>query len=105
MGGDKILDSLLSAARDSSEDNTTKSSYLAVFSTYGPALLPLDGAKELLEQLHDSGLAVALASSAQDLDLQALRRTIGADAFIDAATSSTDAEERANLPRTFSSLP
>jgi len=39
-----------------------------------------------------------LASSAQDRDLQALRRTIAADAFIDAATSSTDAQESKPAP-------
>ena len=98
MGGDKILDSLLPADRDTSEDSTIKTSYLAVFSTYWPALRPLDGAKELLAQCHESGLAVALASSARERDLQALRSTIGADAFIDAATSSSDAEDSKPSP-------
>ena len=98
MGGDRILDSLLPADRDTSEDSTIMTSHAAVFSTYWPALRPLDGAKELLAQCHESGLAVALASSARDRDLQALRSTIGADAFIDAATSSADAEESKPAP-------
>lgn len=98
MGGDRILDSLLPSDRDTSEDSTIMTSHAAVFATYWPALRPLDGAKELLAQCHESGLAVALASSARDRDLQALRSTIGADAFIDAATSSSDAEESKPAP-------
>ena len=92
MGGDRILDSLLPSDRDASEDSTIMTSHAAVFSTFWPALRPLDGAKELLAQCHESGLAVALASSARERDLEALRSTIGADAFIDAATSSSDAQ-------------
>jgi HAD superfamily hydrolase (TIGR01509 family) len=98
MGGDRILDSLLPADRDTSEDSTIMTSHAAVFSTFWPSLRPLDGAKELLAQCHDSGLAVALASSARERDLQALRSTIGADAFIDAATSSSDAKESKPAP-------
>jgi HAD superfamily hydrolase (TIGR01509 family) len=98
MGGDRILDSLLPADRDTSEDSTIMTSHAAVFSTFWPSLRPLDGAKELLAQCHDNGLAVALASSARERDLEALRATIGADAFIDAATSSTDAQESKPAP-------
>jgi HAD superfamily hydrolase (TIGR01509 family) len=98
MGGDRILDSLLPSDRDASEDSTIMTSHAAVFSTFWPSLRPLEGAKELLAQCHESGLAVALASSARERDLQALRSTIGADAFIDAATSSSDAEESKPAP-------
>jgi HAD superfamily hydrolase (TIGR01509 family) len=98
MGGDRILDSLLPSDRDASEDSTIMTSHAAVFSTFWPALRPLDGAKDLLAQCHESGLAVALASSARERDLEALRSTIGADAFIDAATSSSDAKESKPAP-------
>jgi HAD superfamily hydrolase (TIGR01509 family) len=69
------------------------SSHAAVFATFWPYLRPLDGAKDLLARCHESGFAVALASSARDRDLEILRATIGADAYIDAATSSKDARE------------
>jgi HAD superfamily hydrolase (TIGR01509 family) len=97
-GGDRILDALLPSDRDTSEDSTIMTSHAAVFSTFWPSLRPLDGAKELLAQCHESGLAVALASSARERDLEALRSTIGADAFIDAATSSSDAKESKPAP-------
>jgi HAD superfamily hydrolase (TIGR01509 family) len=93
MGGDKILAKLLPADRDAAEDSTILTSHAAVFSTFWPALRPLDGARELLAGCHDRGLAVALASSARERDLEVLRGTIGADLYIDAATSSADAEE------------
>jgi phosphoglycolate phosphatase-like HAD superfamily hydrolase len=47
----------------------------------------------LLAQCYESGLAVALASSAKGGDLKALRSTLAADSFIHAATSADDAEE------------
>ena len=98
MGGDKILARLLPADRDSSGDDTIMTSHAAVFSTFWPALRPLDGAKELLAQCFESGLAVALASSARERDLEVLRSTIGADAYIHAATSSKDAAESKPAP-------
>ncbi|WP_307038020.1 HAD family hydrolase [Arthrobacter sp. B3I4] len=98
MGGDKILDSLLPKDRDTDEDADIMTSHAAVFSTYWPSLRRLDGARELLAQCHDSGLAVALASSARGVDLEVLRATIDADAFIHAATSSADAEESKPAP-------
>ncbi len=98
MGGDKILASLLPADRDPSGDSTIMTSHAAVFATFWPALRPLAGAKELLARCHEGGLAVALASSARDRDLDILRATIGADAFIDAATSSSDAAESKPAP-------
>lgn len=93
MGGDKILDKFLPADRDPDGDSTIMASHAAVFSTFWPTLRPLDGARELLEGCHKSGLAVALASSAKERDLEVLLAAIGADAFIEAATSSADAKE------------
>jgi phosphoglycolate phosphatase-like HAD superfamily hydrolase len=98
MGGDRILARLLPADRDSSGDDTIMTSHAAVFSTFWPALRPLDGAKELLARCFESGLAVALASSATERDLKVLRSTIGADAYIHAATSSKDAAESKPAP-------
>ncbi|MET3810247.1 HAD superfamily hydrolase (TIGR01509 family) [Arthrobacter sp. UYEF3] len=98
MGGDKILDRLLPGDRDTAADDTIMISHAAVFSTFWPSLRRLDGARELLAQCFDSGLAVALASSARDRDLGMLRTTIGADAYIHAATSSADAKESKPSP-------
>ncbi|WP_411709949.1 HAD family hydrolase [Arthrobacter sp. B10-11] len=92
MGGTELLDHLLPAGRDKSGDATIKSSHGAVFATFWPALRPLDGARDLLAQCYESGFAVALASSARKQDLEVLRSTLRADAFIHAATSANDAK-------------
>jgi len=98
MGGDRILDRLLPEDRDTEGDADIMASHAAVFSTFWPSLRRLDGARELLAQCFDSGLAVALASSARDRDLEILRATIDADAYIDAATSSADAKDSKPAP-------
>lgn len=98
MGGDRILDSLLPKDRDLDADADILTSHAAVFSTFWPSLRRLDGARELLAQCHDSGLAVALASSARGRDLEMLRAAIDADAYIHAATSSADAQESKPAP-------
>ena len=98
MGGDRILARLLPDGRDQAADSAIMASHAAVFATFWPALRPLDGARELLARCHDGGLAVALASSARQRDLEVLRAAIGADAFIDAATSSADAKESKPAP-------
>ena len=98
MGGDRILARLLPAARDPDGDSAIMASHAAVFATFWPSLTPLAGARELLAGCHDGGLAVALASSARERDLEVLRAVINADDAIDAATSSADAKESKPAP-------
>jgi HAD superfamily hydrolase (TIGR01509 family) len=93
MGGDKLMDRLLPADRDRSQDEDVMAAHGAVFSTFWPSLRPFDGARDLLAQCCESGFAVALASSARERDLQALRSTLRADSFIHAAASANDAKE------------
>lgn len=93
MGGARLVDHLLPEGRDKAGDEAILSAHSGIFGTYWPSLRPFDGARELLAQCCESGLAVALASSAKDQDLKALRSSLSADAFIHAATSANDAEE------------
>jgi HAD superfamily hydrolase (TIGR01509 family) len=98
MGGDRLVDSLLPADRDRSLDSEIMASHGALYASHWPELRRLDGAKELLAQCHATGLAVALASSARKKDLQVMKATLDADAFIDAATSANDADESKPAP-------
>jgi HAD superfamily hydrolase (TIGR01509 family) len=98
MGGDRLVDSLLPSGRDKSLDPEIMSSHGALYASHWPALRAFDGAKDLLAQCHAAGLAVALASSARERDLQVMKATLDAEAFIDAATSSNDAEESKPAP-------
>lgn len=73
----------------------------ALFAARHPELTPLPGASGLLARYADLGLAVAVATSAQEGDLDALRRALDAEASIDeVATSET--QPRANQARTSS---
>jgi HAD superfamily hydrolase (TIGR01509 family) len=92
MGGARLVDSLLPDSRDREVDEAILSAHSGVFGTYWPSLRAFDGARDLLAKCSQGGLAVALASSARRQDLAALRSALSADDFIDAATSSSDAE-------------
>ncbi|MDP9985437.1 HAD family hydrolase [Arthrobacter sp. FW306-05-C] len=98
MGGARLVDNLLPSGRDRDEDEDIMASHGALYASHWPSLRPLDGAKELLGQCHAGGLAVALASSARERDLQVMRSVLDADAFIDAATSANDAKESKPAP-------
>lgn len=98
MGGARLVDNLLPSDRDRAEDEDIMASHGALYSSHWPSLRAFAGAKELLGQCHAGGLAVALASSARERDLQVMRSVLDADTFIDAATSSNDAEESKPAP-------
>jgi len=98
MGGARLVDNLLPPDRDRGEDQDIMASHGALYASHWPSLRALDGAKDLLGQCREAGLAVALASSARERDLQVMRSVLDADAFIDAATSANDAEESKPAP-------
>jgi HAD superfamily hydrolase (TIGR01509 family) len=98
MGGDRLVDSLLPDDRDKSLDSEVMASHAALYASHWPALRRFDGARELLAQCHAAGLAVALASSARNQDLQVMKSILDADAYIDGATSPNDAEESKPAP-------
>ncbi|MCZ2402582.1 HAD family hydrolase [Paenarthrobacter sp. Z7-10] len=98
MGGDKLITHLLGEERNKNDDDVLQASHDAVFSTHWPALRPFAGAKDLLVQCGEVGLAVVLASSARQDELTVLRTALDADSCIDAATSSSDAAESKPAP-------
>jgi HAD superfamily hydrolase (TIGR01509 family) len=98
MGGARLVDNLLPSGRDRAEDEDIMASHGALYASNWPSLRAFAGAKELLGKCHAGGLAVALASSARERDLQVMRSVLDADAFIDAATSANDAEESKPAP-------
>ena len=98
MGGARLVDTLLPDGRNRDEDEDIMASHGALYASHWPSLRALDGAKDLLGQCHAGGVAVALASSARERDLQVMRSVLEADAFIDAATSANDAKESKPAP-------
>lgn len=97
MGGDKLIQSLVpDCTEDIQED--LKSAHGAVFSTYWPALRSFDSVRDLLAACSAAGLAVGLASSAQERDLEVSRHLLDSGSSIDAWTSSNDAQESKPAP-------
>ncbi|MCR1161799.1 HAD family hydrolase [Paenarthrobacter sp. UW852] len=97
MGGDKLIQSLVPDCTDEMQEDL-KSAHGAVFSTFWPTLRPFDSARDLLAACSNAGLAVGLASSAQERDLDVSRHLLDAGSSIDAWTSSDDAEESKPAP-------
>ncbi|MGP5227627.1 HAD family hydrolase [Arthrobacter rhombi] len=91
MGGDKLVSHVVGENVDADQEQALKDAHAAIFSTHWPQLTRFEGVKELLRACHGAGAAVVFASSAQGPQLEVLRRTIDADDFLTAATSSSDA--------------
>jgi HAD superfamily hydrolase (TIGR01509 family) len=98
MGSDKLLDHLLGDDRDRSGDDLLSTAPDILYGAWWERLRPLPGAAGLLRGVAKRGLAVVLASSAKQTELEKLRRVIDADDVISAATSSTDAEQSKPAP-------
>jgi HAD superfamily hydrolase (TIGR01509 family) len=91
MGSDHLLDHLLGPDRDRDDDAELTAAHAVLYAAYWERLRPLPGAADVLRACARRGLAVVLASSAQEHELDVLRQVIDADDVISAATSSADA--------------
>ncbi|NKX50685.1 HAD family hydrolase, partial [Arthrobacter deserti] len=98
MGGRRLTAHLLGQDRDADEDQLLEDTHTAVFSTYWPALRPLDGAPDLVRHCAEAGLTAVLAPSARQEELEILRGVVNADDWLTAATSSADAERSKPAP-------
>jgi HAD superfamily hydrolase (TIGR01509 family) len=92
MGSDLMLDRLLPDGRDRTADADIRTSHSALYATYWSRLRPLPQAADLLRACQRRGLAVVLASSADEPEFGALRAALDAEDAIDAATFSGDVE-------------
>jgi HAD superfamily hydrolase (TIGR01509 family) len=98
MGSGQMLDMLLPADRDKNADAGIRTAHSALYSTYWTRLRPLPGAADLLRACKRRGLAVVLASSADEPEFRALRAALDAEDAIDAATFSGDVEASKPAP-------
>jgi HAD superfamily hydrolase (TIGR01509 family) len=98
MGSDKILDHLLGPDHDTRDDDALRAAHASLYAAHWPALRPLPGARRLLDQCAARGLRNVLATSASKPELEALLRSLDADAVIDLVTSAADAKESKPAP-------
>jgi HAD superfamily hydrolase (TIGR01509 family) len=98
MGSGRLLDALLPADRDKDADAGIRAAHSTLYGTYWTRLRPLPGAADLLRACKRRGLAVVLASSADEPEFRALRAALNAEDAIDAATFSGDVESSKPAP-------
>lgn len=98
MGSDRLLDQLLPADRDRDADADIRAAHSTLYGTYWSRLRPLRGAADLLRACQRRGLAVVLASSADEREFRILRAALDAEDAIDAATFSGDVESTKPQP-------
>jgi HAD superfamily hydrolase (TIGR01509 family) len=98
MGSDLMLDRLLRDGRDRAADADIRTSHSALYATYWSRLRPLPQAADLLRACRKRGLAVVLASSADEAEFGVLRAALDAEDAIDAATFSGDVETSKPAP-------
>jgi len=92
-GGDKLLPEASGIDADSAGGKAISKRRGEIFRTeYLPKLRPFSRAKELLARMRHEGLQLAVASSSREDELDGLLRVCGADEFIEASTSSDDAD-------------
>jgi len=98
MGSGQLLDKLLPASRDKDADADVRAAHSALYAEYWSRLRPLPGAADLLRACKRRGLAVVLASSADEPEFTALRAALDAEDAIDAVTFSGDVETSKPAP-------
>ncbi|HVW34102.1 MAG TPA: HAD family hydrolase [Acidimicrobiia bacterium] len=96
MGTDQLLETLLGRPRPD-----LKSARAKHFDGLKDEIRALPGAADLLRAVHDRGVRVVLATSAEKSDLEALLAAIGADDAIDAVTGASDVDEAKPSPDIF----
>lgn len=93
MGADQLVPHLLGDQTSPDELATLSAAHGTLWRTWWPHVRRTRGARELLEGCAAAGLSVVLASSAAEEELAAMRRVIGADAVISAATNRNDVDQ------------
>jgi HAD superfamily hydrolase (TIGR01509 family) len=94
MGGDKVLPTALVLQKDSEEGKKISAKRRQIFlQLYLPHLRPFPGARELIQYMRESGLNVAIASSAEPDELKAMLQIIGASDLVEEKSSSEDVKQ------------
>lgn len=96
MGSDEMLETLCGRQRPELKPERAER-----FDALKPLIRAFPRAGDLLRSLHDRGLRVVLATSAEKSDLEALLSAIDADDAIDAVTSAEEVDAAKPAPDVF----
>lgn len=92
MGGDKLVASLLSDEVEEREGDDIRAAEKALYTVFIEEVEPLRGARALIEELHDRGRKVVLASSAKAEEVDHYLDLLDARSLADGWTTSADVE-------------
>jgi HAD superfamily hydrolase (TIGR01549 family) len=92
MGGDKLVASLTSEAFDEENGDEVRAAEKVLYMELIEECAPMQGARELIEELKRRGSAVVLASSAKSSEVDYYLDLLGARELADAWTMSDDVE-------------
>ena len=98
MGGDKMVASLLSDAVEEREGEDIRAAENALYLTFIAEVEPLRGARALIEELHDRGRKVVLASSAKAHEVDHYLDLLDARELADGWTTAADVEQTKPAP-------
>jgi len=92
MGGDQLVASLVSEAFDEEQGDDVRAAEKALYLSLIDEVQALEGARELITDLRESGHAVVLASSAKSDEIDHYLELLDARGIVDDWTSSADVE-------------
>ena len=96
MGADTFLEELLGEY-----DEALEAGWQSAFAGMRDDVAALPGAADLARTAKERGATVVLATSGKPDDVEVLRRTLGADEWIDAAVNSSEVDESKPAPDIF----
>ena len=96
MGGDQLVPELLGHEVEGADNGHDRH-----YRELEKEMVPFSGARGLLRALHEAGLAVVLASSASEHDLEGMRKVLDADDAIDEVVTADDVERSKPDPQIF----
>jgi HAD superfamily hydrolase (TIGR01509 family) len=98
MGGDQILDALIGAEAAAAHGDAIRETEAAAYEELIDEVEPMQGARELIEQLKEEGVTVILASSAKESEVDHYIDLLEARDLIDGWTTSADVEQTKPAP-------
>jgi HAD superfamily hydrolase (TIGR01509 family) len=98
MGGDQLVAALLSDAAEAREGDAIRAAEEALYLTFIGEVAPLRGARALIEELHDRGRRVVLASSAKASEVDHYLDLLDARDLVDGWTTSADVQQTKPAP-------
>lgn len=98
MGGDRLVGEVAGDEVEDEHGDEIRTAWEEEFAPYLPEIRPVDGARALLEHLHERGCVIVLASSGKSAHVDHYLDLLDARPLADAWTTSADAEQTKPAP-------